>query len=597
MDYSLTVTILVLIGALLLFLTDRLRADVVALLLIVVLGISGVLTPQEAFSGFSRSAVITIMSIFILAEGLRRTGVTDKIGTLLLRVAGTEEKRLVAVIMVAGAFLSLFMNNIAAASVLLPAVSGAARKAGVNPSRLLMPLAFATILGGMATLFTTANIVVSGVLRDANLRAFGIFDFAPIGIPVVIVGILYILFWGRRQLPDQSPAERMNPTPSQEDLIGTYRLDTKLFRARIPADSVLIDKSLATSTLREEYDVHVVAIERGDDLILNPAPSTILQQNDIMLVEGDLPTFRERDVEPYLEILPTQISTDRDLESPTVMVVEAVLPPRSALIGKTLRESLFRDKYGMTVLAIWRGNQPFFSDITEQPLQFGDALLLQGPRSRLPLLQNDRDLILLSDKAERPVTGRGRFAVFILMFTLLLATVFSSSVGEIMLGGALAMVLLRILSMDNAYAAVEWKTVFVVAGVLPLGVALTKTGAAQLLADGLLATLGMFGPGAVLVGLVMLTTLLVQVINGPALAAIVAPIAIYAAQQSGGDPHQWALGVALASSVAFLTPLGHPVNVLVMGPGGYGFRDYLRLGFPLTVLVLVVVVGLLLVGV
>lgn len=594
MDYSLTVTILILVSALILFLTDRLRADLVALLLIVFLGISGVLTPQEAFSGFSRSAVVTITSIFILAEGLRRTGVTDKIGTLLLRVAGNQEHRLVAVIMVAGAFLSLFMNNIAAASVLLPAVSGAARKAGVNPSRLLMPLAFATILGGMATLFTTANIVVSGVLRDANLRDFGIFDLAPIGIPIVLVGTLYMLFWGRRYLPDQSPAERMNPAPNQEDLIGTYRLDKRLFRARIPSGSILINKPLAKSTLREEYDIQVIAIERGDDLILNPPPTTVLHHDDIMLVEGDLSAFRERDIEPYLEILPTQVSAERDLESPTIMVVEAVLPPRSALLGKTLRESLFRDKYGMTALAIWRGNQPFFTDITEQPLQFGDALLLQGPRSRLPVLQNDRDLILLSDKAERPVTGRGRVALLILGLTLLLATVFSSNIGEIMLGGALAMVLFRILSMDNAYAAVEWKSVFVVAGVLPLGVALTKTGAAQLMADGLLATLGVFGPAAVLAGLVILTTVLVQVINGPALAAIVAPIAIYAAQQSGGDPHRWALGVAIASSVAFLTPLGHPVNILVMGPGGYGFRDYLRIGFPLTLLVLIVLITLLL---
>ncbi len=594
MDYSLTITLCILVGALILFLTDRLRADVVALLLIVVLGITGVLSPQEAFSGFSRSAVVTITAIFILAEGLRRTGVTDKIGTLIVRVAGNQERRLVVVIMVAGAFLSLFMNNIAAASVLLPAVSGAARKAGVNPSRLLMPLAFATILGGMATLFTTANIVVSGVLRDAALPGFGILDFAPIGIPVVFVGVLYMTFWGRHRLPSQSAAERMSPTPVQEDLIGTYRLDKQLFRAQIPENSILIGKSLAQSTLRDQYDVHVVAIERADQITLDPSPDTILVRDDVMLVEGDLAAFRAKDIEPYLEILPTRVSRDHDLESPTIVVVEAVLPPRSTLIGKTLRNSLFRDKYGMTVLAIWRGNHPFFHDLTDQPLHFGDALLLQGPRSRLPLLQIDRDLLLLTDKTEVPITGRGRVALLILGVTLFLAAVFSSLVGEIMLGGALAMVIFGILSMDNAYAAVEWKSVFVVAGVLPLGVALTKTGAAPLVADTVLALLGPFGPGAVLAGLMLLTTLLVQVINGPALAAIVAPIAIYAAQQSGADPHRWALGVALAGSIAFLTPLGHPVNVLVMGPGGYSFRDYFRVGLPLTILLLIVVITLLL---
>src|SRR5436309_8931597 len=206
MDSSLTITFVILAAALILFLTDKLPADLVALLVVVALGVTGVLTPTEAFSGFSRSAVITIIAIFVLTEALQRTGVTDQVGNVLLKVGGQGEARLVMIVMVAGAFLSLFMNNIAAAAVLLPAVSGASHRAGVNPSRLLMPLAFATILGGMATLLTTTNIVVSSLLRDQKLRGFGLLDFAPLGVPLVAAGIVYMALWGRRQLPDRSPA-------------------------------------------------------------------------------------------------------------------------------------------------------------------------------------------------------------------------------------------------------------------------------------------------------------------------------------------------------------------------------------------------------
>jgi di/tricarboxylate transporter len=597
MDGPLIITSLILIGAVALFLTDRLRADIVALLVVVALGVTGVLTVQEAFSGLSRSAVVTIMAIFILAEGLRRSGVAELVGNLLLRVAGTQEHRLVVVVMAAGAFMSLFMNNIAAASVLLPAVSSATRKANVNPSRLLMPLAFATILGGMATLLTTTNIVVSGLLRGEGLPGYGLLEFAPLGLPIVAAGVAYMVLWGRRYLPVQSPAERLQAMREVEnDLVDVYRLRERLIRASVPADSSLVGKSLAESALREVYNLSVVAVENGGRVRFSPAPETVLREGDIVLLGGKLDDFYQRNLELCLDMLPPRDWREQDFESPTIAVVEAVLAPRSGLIGQTLRGAHFREKYSMTALAAWRAGRPIRSGLTDLELQFGDALLLMGPRERLAALRTEPDFILLGNGREETPAPPGRHwlvALAIMGVTLLLASFNDQAVGEWMLGGALAMILAGVLTADQAYSAIEWKSVFLVAGMLPMGIAMTKTGAAALSANGLITYLGPAGPLALLVGLVGLAVLLTQVMNGAAVATVVTPIAIQTAQHVGADPRALAMGVALATSIAFLTPLGHPVNVLVMGPGGYRFRDYFKVGLPLTLLLLVVIITLL----
>jgi len=588
----LIVTLAILVVAMVLFLSELVRADLVALLVVVALGATGVLSPQETFSGFSRSAVVTLFAIFILAAGLERTGVTRQVGNLLVRVAGKSESRLVMAVMLATAGLSLFMNNIAAASVLLPAVSGAGRRAGVNPSRLLMPLAFATLLGGMATLLTTTNILVGSLLRDRGLAGFGLLDFAPVGLPIVAAGILYMAVWGRRQLPARSPAQLLEDLQQREaDLAEVYHLGDSLIRAGVPAGSTFRGKPLADSRFRESYGLSVLAIERGGRVLPAPPPSTLLEEEDVLLLNGEpkaLPPAAD------LEILPPRRWRDRDLESPAVAVVEAVLAPRSRLIGQTLRDSRFRDRFGMTVIAIWRAGRPLRTGLSDLPLEFGDGLLLQGDRSGLAVLRVEPELIVL-DRGEEPATvpGKGRLALAIMGITLALAAAGPLPVGEVMLGGALVMILCGVLSMDQAYQAIDWKSVFLVAGMLPMGIAMSKTGATALLASWLLGALGAAGPRVLLIGLMAFAALLTQAMNGAAVAAVVAPVAIQAAQQTGADPRALAMGVALATSMAFLTPLGHPVNVLVMGPGGYRFRDYVRVGLPLLLLLLALTAALL----
>jgi di/tricarboxylate transporter len=593
---GLVITLVILATAIVLFLSERLSVDLIALLVLVALGLSRVLTPQEVFSGFSDSAVITIMAVFVLAYSLEVTGVADQMGNLVARLAGKREARLIALLMGTAAFMSLFMNNIAVASTLLPATSTVSRRSGIKIYRLLIPLAFGSLLGGTATLFTTTNIVVSGILKNSGYQGFEVLDFLPVGLPIVVVGIAYMVFFGRRMLPKERPTERSAILRQAEmDLLSTYQLSERLFRARIPAGSILINRKLSESTLREKYRLNVVAIERGEEKVIAPLPDFVLQQGDVMLLGGRLEEFRQLDTEPYLEIQPISVYKEPDLETPTVVILEVVLSPRSQFIGYTLKETHFRERYGMTVLAVWNGERVIRTGLTDLKLTFGDALLLQGPRDRLPLLRMSPDMIVLSEEEEplKKLVNKSALALGIFGLTLAVAALGPFSVGEVMLAGALVMIILKVLTMEQAYRVIDWRIVFLVAGMLPLGVAMTKTGATALFANALINSVGAYGPQALLLGLLILTVLLSQAMKGAAVSAVIAPIAIQAAHQAGLDPRALCMGVAIATSMAFITPLGHPVNILMMGPGGYRFRDFFKVGLPLTVLLFIVVLVLL----
>jgi di/tricarboxylate transporter len=594
------ITIIITASALLLLLSDRLRPDLVALLTTLALGLTGVLTVQETFSGFSRSAVITIMAIFILADGLKRTGVTERAGNLLLRLAGTAERSLTVAILLGGAGLSLFMNNIAAASILLPAVTGAAKKARVSQARLLMPLAFGTILGGMATLLTTTNIIASSLLRDRNLVGFGLFDFFPLGSLLVLAGLLYMTFIGRRLLPGKTPTQRLlDQSPDQPsestDLLHIYRLEERVLRARLKADSDLVGKSLADSRLRENYKVNVVILERGGARLFPFTPQVILHTGDILSLVGRPEDYRLDDLEEQFDLLDPEGWRQAYTTAPGVFLIEAVLTPRSVMLGHTLREMQFREKYGVNVIAVWRGGKPVRSRLSNLPLQFGDALLMDGTAAALPALRTEPGLLVLNNTGLTPprFDRRAWSGVLVLIVTLVLGAIFSARVGELMLFGALALVLTKVLTMDQAYQSIEWKTVFLIAGMLPLGIAMTKTGLAANLAEILLNLPGSETALGLLGLLVLVTVLLSQVMNGAAVLTIIAPIAIQAAEAGGLNPRALVMGVALASSLAFVTPLGHPVNILVMGQAGYSFGDFAKVGLPLVLLLIGLILWLL----
>ncbi len=577
------IILLVLMGAaMVLFISQALRADLVALLLLIAMSVTQVLSPQEAFSGFSRSAVITVMSLFILTNALHRTGATRQLGVGLLRLAGGGATRLVALVIVAAGLLSLFMNNIAAGAVLLPIVMGLTGQSKICPSKLLMPLAFGTILGGMATLFTTSNILVSTALRDDGLSAFGVLDFAPTGGVVALAGTLFMVLIGWRLLPDRHPLEHISRVRVlRQELSELYQLRERLWELRVEPRSPVAGSTLARSDIGERLGLSVLAIVHNGHVALAPKPDHILYVNDILLIAG-----REERVAKLTERglnLLMDVAWQGDLSSDKIGMFEVLVAPRSAVVGRTIKQIHFREKYGLSVVALWREGRPFRTDVGDMPLRFGDALLVHGELDKARVLQAEPDyLVLLPEgyQAQRP--AKAPLAVGIMALSVLVAAVGWLPVAEAMLAGALLAVITGCLTMDEAYHAIEWRVVFLIAGMLPLGLAMAKSGTAALLGQLVLQTLGGYGPMVILAGFYALTVGLTQVMSGQATAVVVAPIALAAARAMGVNPYTFAMAVALASSTAFIMPISHPVNILVMGPGGYTFRDFIKVGLPMT---------------
>lgn len=580
--------LIILLVATALLVTERLRSDVIALLTLVALAFTGLVKPEEAFSGFSRSAVITILSIFIITAGLDRTGVTKVIGDRLLRLAGGKEGRLIPVIMLAGAALSLFMNNIAAGAVLLPAVIGISRQTEVKPSKLLMPLAFATMLGGMMTLLTTSNILVGNALREAGFQGFSLLDFLPVGIPIVIVGILYMTFIGRRLLPDHDLTSSLRRA-SPKELAELYGLRQGVCHIYVLIGSSASGQTIAQGGWSDKLGLTVIGVSRGGQTILSPDKDFVIIEGDVVLAGG-----QTDDTElSYFGLIRTDDPDwSGDLSSDEINLVEVVLSPRSDFVNKTLKEINFRGKYGLSVLSIWRRGSAIRDALGDIPLQWGDALLVQGPTDKLNLLRIDPNVLILDDLGETPTLQprKGPLAALIAVVAAALVTAEIVPIAEAAFAAALAMVLVGCLTMDEAYKSVEWRSIFLISGFIPLGVALDHTGAAALIGRALVNTLGQFGPVAVAAGLFIATTLILQVLGNVGSAVIFAPIAISAARQMSGDPRAFAMAIALGASMAFLIPTAHPVNVMMMGPGGYTVKDFTKVGWGLTVVLLIVVV-------
>ena len=584
----------VLILATILFISNRLRADLVALMVLVTLGASGLITQSDAFSGFSSSSVITILAAFVITGAVNQTGLGRRLGALVLRLADRSPRRLLIVLTFSAGFLSLFMNNIAAAAVLMPVAMSAARQIRVSPTRILLPLAFATQLGGMATLLTTSNVVVSSILRNQGLPSFGLLSFLPVGGPIALVGLVVLVLTTPYLLPATSDSvPSLDSEEARASLAEVYDIQRGMGVALVLPMSRLAGHSLGDSRLGQNPGLTVVAIVRSSGQVVRiPRPDEELRVDDRLLFTPPQP---EQALSTLgLEMQPADGWTEW-LVGPRTRLVEVVVAPRSSLEGKTLREIQFRSRYQMNVLAVWQKGCPIREKLEDLPLQVGDALLLQGRREPIRLLASGSDLIVLSEDSLQPQRrGKQWRALTLIGATLAAAATGWLPVAETLFAGGVLLILTGCLSIEEAYAAVEWRSVVLVGGMLPMGVALTKTGAADLIAKFLATTLDRSGPWVLLAGFFLVTAILTQFIpGGSATPLVIAPIAITAAQQMGADPRAFAMAVALATSTSLLTPMAHPVNALVMGPGGYQPRDYLRLGLPLVLLTFVLTLWLL----
>ena len=768
--------IAILLVAVVLFVTEKLRMDLVALLVLAALSVTGLVTPVQALSGFSSPAVVTVWAMFIISGGLSVTGVAQILGRQILRLAGEGEARLIVVIMGVAGLMSAVMNNVGVAAMLLPVVINIARQTKRPSSKLLMPLAYGSLLGGLTTLIgTPPNILVSDALRDYGLRPFGLFDFTPIGLAILLSGIAFVALVGRHLLPTRDPVqESVANNGVSHSLRGAYQIGERLSTLKIPADSPLVGQSLAASRLgsalrlnviainrngqtilaprpeiilvredrlivqgkleplheiqegqflivgdelaeqsaqaqqaialaelqlapqaelvgqtlyqagiRRRFEVNVVAIQRngrlqqvnlqdtrlqvgdrlllqgqheplatlaaknwgewqlldesavtriygiqpqfsglrlpaesllvgrtlresrlgdafglavlaiirGDEPDLMPDPDSVLAPNDILLVWGTATNLNTLRGLQKVEIVAQTPLTSETMESEEVGLAEIVLSPQTTLEGKTLRQLHFREKYGLNVLVIWRQGRAHRSDLRDMALRFGDAVLLYGRREKIRLLGSEPDFLVLTEPAVETVRHKkAPVAVGILVLILLPVLFGYLPIAIAAVVGATLMVLLRCLTMEEAYRYIEWPAVFLIAGMLPLGIAMEQTGAANLIANGVISALGSLGPHAIIFGIYLITAVATQIIPTAALVVLMAPIAFNTATDLSISPLPLMMTVAIAASASFSSPVSHPANVMIMGPGGYRFIDYVRVGLPLTLLVMILTI-------
>jgi di/tricarboxylate transporter len=519
MTLEIAIVLGVLGATIILFISDLFAPDVVALLAMTALLLTGVLHASDAFSGFGNPAVVTIASIFLVTAGLANTGIAAWIGRRIVRVAGRSESHLQALTMGTAALLSLVMNNIASASVLLPGISGIARQTGINSSRLMLPLAFGTLLGGMATLFTTINILVNDSLRTKGLDPFSLWDFFKVGGILTLAGIGCMLTAGRKLLPNYPMKATGAVRRMPAELARLYHLPDHLFEARILAGSPLDGKTVAESRLRKDYDLNIVGIIRSARIKLAPTGDDILRAGDRLLLEGEEERLAQSEEGLGLIAPPQQSAPQLELADQSIGIIEAVVSPHAGIVGRTLRDMHFREKFGLTVLAVHREGRPIRERISDIPFKFGDALLVQGPWARLRLLRAERDLILLDapetpDEIARPEKAPWALAAILLMLSLAGFGILSAAAAALL--AALIMVLSGSITMDDGYKAVEWRAVVIVGSMLAIGTALDRSGAAALISGSLLRAVGGLGPTALLAGVYLSAMLLAQAMSGVA---------------------------------------------------------------------------------
>ncbi|NIL94830.1 MAG: SLC13 family permease [Woeseiaceae bacterium] len=777
MTLDIAIVLIILGISLILFISEVIRMDLVALLVLGALALTGLVNAEQAFAGFSNGAVITVWAMFILSEGLTRTGIADIIGRQVMRLGGTREIAMILIIMVTAAVLSAFMNNIGVAALMLPVVVDVARRTRIPASRLLMPLAYSTLLGGLMTLIgTPPNLLISESLARYSYEPFALFDFTPIGGAVMAIGVIFVALFGRLLLPrhiaehgklvsqrslrrqyklhertfmmrvpthsilvGKTLAEsrigastglivlalmrqgRSEPLPTRQTVLRSgdgilvqgrvdqfrelrrwsdlviereapvlksmvaakiayaevtisdtsplvgelvrhaafrsrfdvaviglrrrnqyrltnfayvplrkgervlvegeieaieqlekfadfsdvevltddslnaqYRTDERLFVVRLPKESELAGATLEKSRLADVFDFRVVAIFRDGELRVMPRGAEVLVGGDLLLLEGqpsDLDVLRGlQEFEIETEVPPNLGA----FESERLTLMDATLDPRSSLAGRTVGELNFRERYGIELAGIWREGETVGADLAEERLQIGDALLLLGPRERLQLLSTDTDFLILTPLGQEPPdTRRAPLAALIMSAVVISVMMGKAPISIAAVVGGSVMVLTGCLNMEQAYRAIDWRAIFLIAGMLPLGTAMAETGAATYLAGQVMALLGDAGPWPVIMGLYVLTAMATMIIPTAALVVLMSPIVLSAMADMGLQPYTAMMAIAMAASASFTSPISHPANILVMGPGGYRFIDYLKVGVPLTIVVFIAVMALL----
>ncbi len=568
--------------ALALFSFERVPTDVVALGVMLALILTGILVPEEAFAGFGSETVLLIFGLLILTATLERTGVVDIAGRGLMRLTGQTPRQTLIVIMLASALLGAFMSNTASTAFFIPVVIGIVNRKRLSASKYLMPLAFASILTSSVTLISTStNIVVSGLMTQSGLPPMGMFELAPVGIPIAIAGIVYMITIGQRLIPDRSQ-------PNEDDLDAALR--PYLTEILLQPNSPLIGQTLEEASLGNQMGLTVVRIVRDKTAHFLPNADFTLQANDVLLVEGIREDILKIKDTAGIDIKADVKLSDPQLQSEDIGLSEILIMPGSPLTGRTLKGMGFRERYGLQVLGINRHDAKIRTKISVVPLKVGDVLLVQGRRPNIARLERDKTSRILGPvDTKRPNVQRAPQAIGIFIVSLLLATFGVVPLAVAVLLGTVAAFITRCITPEEAYRDIEWKSLILIGSMLAIGTAMQKTGAADFLAVQIVNISGNSNPYLLLTGFFVLVVILTQPMSNQAAAVVVVPIALQTALQVGLNPRTFAMMIAVAASCSYLTPL-EPSCLMVYGPGRYKFIDFVKVGSILTLVIYVLAI-------
>jgi di/tricarboxylate transporter len=603
LDIRLIWVLALLLVAVAMFVKNKPRMDAVGVIMIAALPFTGIITVEETLIGFSDPNIILIAVLFVLGEGLVRTGVARNLGDWISNKAGGNEVKLLVLLMLAVAGLGSVMSSTAIVAIFIPVVFRICNTTGISPSHLMMPMSFAALISGMMTLISTApNLVVNSELIRQGEGGFDFFTITPFGLSILFLGILYMLF-ARKWLPDNDDKlGKKNRKPTFKDWIEKYDLKSREYRVQILEGSVLL-QSLISEFNHLEESVHLIAVERIDGreaVFIRPSKQMNFLAGDILLLDVRLDKSLLREVCENLGVELIKLSSGKKYLtslSQELGMTEAIIPAQSLFIGKTIKEARIRAESGLTVTGLWRGTHAITDDFLDQKLKVGDTILVTGFWEDIKRISQEKDnLVLLHLPSEFdeviPAANKAPHAIIILaVVVFIMVTGLLPNVHAVILG-CLAMGFFRILDMNSAYNSISWKSLVLIVGMMPFSIALQRTGGVEMAANGLLAIVGEKAPWIALGSLFFITSVLGLFISNTATAVLMAPIAIAMAYELELSPYPFAMSVILAASSAFMTPVSSPVNTLVVAPGNYSFGDFVKIGVPFTVIVMIIAIFL-----
>jgi len=577
MTVEMVLVLIVVLVAVILFITEKISVDLVALIIVAILLLSRIITPEEGLSGFSNTATVTVGAMLVLSAGLFKSGAVNLLGAGLRRLSRHGSGIAILTMMICVGTISAFINNTAAVAMLLPIVMSTAREMRVSPSKLLMPLSFASMFGGVCTLIgSSTNILVSSIAERYGQPGIGMFEMTQLGLVFFAAGTVYMMAVGLRLIPDRQV---------EDDLTQRFGMGDYLTEIVLLPEAKSIGTTIADSPLGEDIDLEILELRRHAGRFQFPGPHTVLQADDILLVRCNAEQIKRLQEREGIALKSEMQWHDKDFESDDTRLMEAVVAPYSVLDGRTVKGIRFKDNFGATVLAIRHNAEILHDHLNTRILRGGDMLLLKVRKDSFERLRNSPAFVMMSD-AGLPTFRTDKLLIALTIVAGVVGTAALNLVPLVIsaITGCALLILTGCLTMEEAYQAVEWKIIFLLAGVLTLGVALEKTGAALLLSNWMIVTVGVLGPVALVSAFYLVTSLLTETMSNNATAALLTPIAIAAAQSLDVDPRPFLMAIAFAASASFMTPVGYQTNTLIYGPGQYTFADFLRIGTPLNIL-------------